>query len=329
MKTVIAAALMSGTILVVASPSSSDRRDISEPTPPTASFASAQSFGRPLDAPALAPEDLTPVVQRYCVVCHNDAMLTGDLSLQTFDVAAADDRPEAAEKMIVKLRLAMMPPPGAPRPGGDTLQMLVETLEDELDRSARENPNPGARKAQRANRAEYDRVIQDLLGLEVNAGDWLPPDTYLGSFDNGAAVQTLSTTSLEGYMRAASAISRLAVGTATPPSSNTTYSVPLSVSQHAWDHVEGAPYGTRGGTIVTHDFPADGEYVFSVTTKFGSGIRGEEVIISVAGQIVAVIALEHSANDRAPRAPSIFPFVAGRFSCAPVSTRSRSRSCKR
>ena len=297
MKTVIAAALMSGTILVVAGPSSSGRSDLSEATPPTASFAAPRSLAPPLDAHAIAPEDLTQVVQRYCVVCHSDALLTGDLSLQTFDVAAAQDRPEVAEKMIVKLRLAMMPPPGIPRPGGDTLQVLVQTLEDELDRAAQENPNPGARKAQRANRAEYERVINDLLGLEVEAEDWLPPDTYLGSFDNGAAVQTLSTTSLEAYMRAASAISRLAVGTPTPPSSNVTYSVPLSASQHPWDHVEGAPYGTRGGTVVTHAFPADGEYVFSVRTKFGKGVRGEDLIIAIGGEIVAVVALEHSTND--------------------------------
>ena len=66
------------------------------------------------------------VVLRYCVVCHNDVALTGNLSLQAFDVTAAPQMAETAEKIIVKLRAGMMPPPGMPRPGADTLLALVE-----------------------------------------------------------------------------------------------------------------------------------------------------------------------------------------------------------
>ena len=303
MKTVVAAAFVSGTLLVLAGPSTAGR-EAADPMLPTHALAAApSSFGLPPHAPALAPEDLTRVVQRYCVVCHNDPMLTGGLTLQAFDVAAAPERAEVAEKMIVKLRVGMMPPPGAPRPGGDTLQMLVETLENEIDRAARENPNPGARRSQRMNRAEYERVIQDLLGLDIDAGNWLPPDSYLGSFDNAAEVQTLSTTSLEAYLRAAGEVSRLAVGTAAPASDNVSYRPQQGVSQHAWDHVEGAPYGTRGGMVVTHYFPADGQYLFLVETKFGTGVRFEDVDISVADDPVALLALEHGPNPPAITQP--------------------------
>jgi hypothetical protein len=291
MKTVVAAALMSGTLLVLSGPSTAGR-DVADPMPPTHVLAAApSSVGSPLTAPALAPEDLTLVVQRYCVVCHNDPMLTGNLTLQEFDVAAAPERAEIAEKMIVKLRAGMMPPPGAPRPGGDTLQMLVETLENEIDRAARENPNPGARRFQRMNRPEYERVIQDLLGLEINAENLLPPDTYLGSFDNIAGAQGLSPTLVEAYMRAAAEISWLAVGTAAPSLASTAYRVSSAVSQHAWDHVEGTPHGTRGGMVVTQNFPADGEYVFAIDVEFGKGTRLEDVDISVADDPVALLAL--------------------------------------
>src|SRR5687767_12405418 len=60
--------------------------------------------------PALTPAELTKVVQQYCVVCHNDRMLTGNLSLQEFQVENPAARAETAEKMIVKLRAGMMPP---------------------------------------------------------------------------------------------------------------------------------------------------------------------------------------------------------------------------
>ena len=292
MKTILAATFI---LIVLAGPVLDSR----ETSRPTSSSAAVLAESVPVGAThALAPstEELSDVVQRYCVVCHNDAARTGDLTLQAFDVAAATSQAEVAEKMIRKLRVGMMPPPGMPRPGGDTLQLLVETLETELDRAARDDPNPGSRRFQRLNRSEYQSVIRDLLGLYVDAENWLPPDTYLGSFDNGAAVQTLSVTSLEAYMRAAGEISRLAVGTAEPASTTSTHEVPKDVTQHAWDHVEGTPYGTRGGMVVRHTFPADGDYVFSAGTQFGSNSRAEDLVVAVTGEVVAILPLEHSAS---------------------------------
>lgn len=247
----------------------------------------------PPQAPPASPAKLSSVVQEYCVVCHNDVTLLGNLSLETFDVASAHERAETAEKMIVKLRAGMMPPPEADRPSPDTLRALVETIETVVDEAAAVDPNPGARRFQRLNRAEYERVIEDLLALEVDASRWLPPDTYLGNFDNMSAAQRLSTTLLEAYLRAASEVSRLAVGDPKALSRTTKYTNPIEVSQHAWDHVEGTPYGTRGGMVVTHDFPADGEYVFAIETLFGRGTGFTDVDISIDGEGVALLGLEH------------------------------------
>ncbi len=241
------------------------------------------------------PEELNPVIRQYCVRCHNDQILRGNLSLETFDAAAAHEQAAVAERMIVKLRAGMMPPPGNRRPDADTLLTLVETLETVVDTAAVGKPNPGARRFQRLNRAEYERVILDLLALEVDASRWLPGDTYLGNFDNMSDAQGLSTTLLEAYLRAATDVSRLAVGNAEAVSSSTKYTNPIEVSQHAWDHIEGTPYGTRGGMVVTHDFPTDGEYVFSIETQFGSGTGFEDLDISIDGEAVALIELPHGA----------------------------------
>ncbi len=62
----------------------------------------------------ISAASLTDVVRQYCVVCHNDGMLTGNLTLSDFDVDRAAERAETAEKMIVKLRAGMMPSPGRP-----------------------------------------------------------------------------------------------------------------------------------------------------------------------------------------------------------------------
>ncbi len=244
--------------------------------------------------------ELNDVIEEYCVGCHNERRLSGNLSLEGFDAEAAHDQAETAEKMIVKLRAGMMPPPGQDRPPPDTLLALVETLEAVVDVAAAADPNPGKRRFQRLNRAEYARVIRDLLALDVDAGRWLPADTYLGNFDNMSDAQGLSVTLLEAYLRAATEISRLALGNPEALSASTKYTNPIEVSQHAWDHIEGTPFGTRGGIVVTHDFPSDGAYVFGVETLFGRGTGFEDIDIAIDGEGVALLALEHNGGSSIP-----------------------------
>jgi hypothetical protein len=241
-----------------------------------------------------APND---VIKQYCQDCHNDDLRSGNLSLLAFDATNAPRNADVAEKMVAKLQAGMMPPPGQPRPTGDTLRALMETLETQLDASAAANPNPGGRSFQRLNRAEYTAAIRDLLSLDIDAGVYLPPDTKSENFDNIADVQTLSPTLLDAYLRAASEISWLAVGNPRATPSSATYNVPRTASQT--EHVEGAPFGTRGGTSVMHIFPADGQYLFKVlfyhetTGAFAGGnARGERIEISVDGERAAVLDID-------------------------------------
>src|SRR5262245_17295593 len=254
---------------------------------------------------AISPEALTGVVRRVCAACHNDALKTGNLSLQTFDVAKAPETAETAEKMIRKLRAGMMPPPGVPRPAGDTLDALASTLESILDQHAASAPNPGDRPFQRLNQHEYAASIHELLGMEVDPAAYLPLDTKSANFDNIADVQTLSPTLLTAYLNAAAEISRLAVGNPAATAAEATFTVPRTASQTA--HVEGAPYGTRGGVAVTHNFPADGKYSFRVsfyhetTGGFVGGTsRNEKIDISVDGQQVALLEIDRFMSSSDP-----------------------------
>ena len=147
--------------------------------------ASAAISPESASSPSVSPATLTEVVQQYCVVCHNDALLTGNMSLQRFSVENAADQAETAERMIRKLRMGMMPPPGIPRPAGDTLQILLETLETTVDAAAEAAPNLGDRRFQRLTRDEYQRVMRDLLDLEVTRESgslptlsWAPSTTH-------------------------------------------------------------------------------------------------------------------------------------------------------
>ena len=238
--------------------------------------------------------DYNALVKQYCVTCHNDRNKdrAGSLSLASFDFAKAGEHADVTERMIRKMQASMMPPPGARRPDEATYQKFIASLENAVDAHAKANPNPGGRPFQRLNRPEYARAIKELLALEVDSSEWLPNDTMSANFDNIADEQALSPTLLEAYLNAASDISRLAVGDRNAPSIDHTYTNSTYASQHPWDHVEGAPYGTRGGMVVNHVFPADGEYQFEMTFNSGENTRFEQIDVSIDGQRVALVEYE-------------------------------------
>ena len=248
----------------------------------------------------ISPAALNGVIQQYCGECHNDNLLTGNLSLDKFDVEKAYASDSTAERMIRKLRAQMMPPPGQPRPSPDTLLALVQTIEENVDHAAQ--PNPGTRTFQRLNRAEYEAAVRDLLAVDVDAGDYLPLDTKSANFDNIADVQSISATLLESYLNAAAAVSRLAIGDRKAAALATTYPVSPFASQYPWDHVEGAPYGTRGGVVTDHSFPADGMYSFRVNVEGGVGTKLQDIDISIDGERVALLHYEKGVEPSAASA---------------------------
>src|SRR5690606_4230882 len=156
----------------------------------------------------------------------------------------------------------LMPPPGSRQPALAEIERLVGVLEGALDRRAAEQgPLPGRVNVHRLNRTEYARAIEDLLALEIDAAAMLPTDVVSDGFDNVADVLRVSPTHLEQYVAAARDISIRAVGAATPEPARADYRSSL---ENTTQHVHGLPLGTRGGMLIEHDFPADGEYVFNV-----------------------------------------------------------------
>jgi hypothetical protein len=238
-----------------------------------------------------------PLIQEYCVRCHGDNVQQAGLSLMEFDVGAAGDNAEVAEKIIRKLRAGLMPPAGERRPDTGTLTSLATAIETQVDRNAAAAPNPGGRTFQRLNRAEYQSSIHDLLDLQIDAGDYLPLDAKSANFDNIADAQMLSATLLDAYLTAAAEISRLAIGDVHAVPSSRTYTNPGYVTQ--WDRVEGAPRGTRGGVSVLHNFVADGQYIFKMAFEhtttggfFGQTTKGEQIEISIDGERVALLEVD-------------------------------------
>jgi hypothetical protein len=214
------------------------------------------------------------LLERYCSDCHNDAEFSGNLSFDSAVPAKVVDAPEVWEKVVRKLRGDLMPPPGEARPPSGDMQAFVASIEDTLDAAAAaRGPIPGNVALHRLNRTEYAIAIEQLLGLRIDANDMLPGDVSSDGFDNVAEVLGVSPTHLDQYIAAARDISIAAVGERAPALARSDY---RTERDNRTTHIDGLPLGTRGGLLVEHDFPSDGEYAINVavTSIPGSELRG-------------------------------------------------------
>jgi hypothetical protein len=218
-------------------------------------------------AMSATPAPTTPRVflDTYCVTCHNQKLKTAGLMLDTVDLSKPAAHAETLEKVIAKLRAGSMPPPGMPRADAATYSAVAATLENEIDRAAAANPNPGRIGAvQRLNRSEYNNAIRDLFALDLDVKPLLPgDDTADGSFDNFADTLSISTAHLERYMSVARQVTRLATGLPPAKPNLETFEIPLHELQDDRQS-EDLPFGSRGGIAVHYDFPVDGEYLIKV-----------------------------------------------------------------
>jgi mono/diheme cytochrome c family protein len=233
------------------------------------------------------------VLDQYCNACHNLRARAAKLdsavrlAFDDLDLNKVGEHPEIWEKVVRKVRAGLMPPTNSRRPDAATLNGLAAWLENELDRKAETHlPAPGLH---RLNRAEYTNAIRDILGLEVDATKFLPADDSSHGFDNMAGSLTMSPALMEAYLSAAGKISRLAMGSETE-ARQVVFDVPPDTAQN--HRIEGLPFGTRGGMLIKYEFPADGEYSFTVKgitgyfTRVLGQITKEKLELTVDGERV-------------------------------------------
>ncbi|MEO8099445.1 MAG: DUF1592 domain-containing protein [Acidobacteriota bacterium] len=261
-------------------------------------------------------------INQYCVGCHGQAAKNAKMesarhiTLDDLDIDNVAKSPEKWELVVRKVRAGMMPPSGLPRPTPEKFEAWISGLENELDRTTvKQLPPPGIH---RLNRTEYANVIKDLLDIEITPSQYLPSDDSTRGFDNVAAGLTISPALLEGYVTAAGKISRVALGSVSTAVAQT-YRVPEDTSQDY--HIEGMPFGTRGGIITEHEFPADGDYNIEITpiskgnmgntNPFGE-IPGEKLEVLVDGERMHVFNWDNNQERRGGVFNVTFPVKAGR-----------------
>jgi hypothetical protein len=225
------------------------------------------------------------LVNTYCVSCHNTGATAGGLVLEGLNLDAAADNAETWEKVLRKVRGHLMPPPGSPQPAPKELDSFVAWIENRLDTGGK-GPKAGHVPIQRLNRTEYAASVRALVGVELKASEVLPQDGQVDGFDNIASALTASPAFVSQYITAARHVARLAVGNPNPPVSSTKYAVSATSNPDL-----PLPLGTRGGIGFRHNFPADGEYQFTVNDlgvgHYVSTLENQStLVIMVDGKVV-------------------------------------------
>jgi len=202
------------------------------------------------------------LLEEYCRECHNTIDWAGGIAFDAMDHENVHGDAETWEKVVRKLRGRMMPPPGEKQPPGERIDAFVHALETRLDSAGA--THAGHVPLHRLNRKEYANAIEDLLGLKVNPAALLPPDDVSGGFDNVASVLQVSPSFVDQYLAAARTVAVQAIGNPSARPGSQAYFLPGDAEGKQAFHVDGLPLGTRGGMVVDHFFPADGEYVVNV-----------------------------------------------------------------
>jgi hypothetical protein len=152
------------------------------------------------------------VVERYCLDCHDYAGQEAGLSLEGLDLVNVAEHADIFEKVATKLRGRQMPPPGGARPDNELADEFVAYLEESLDEASLDDPQPGPASIHRLNRTEYGNAVRELLGVDIDAAEFLPADDEAYGFDNVSDVLRVSPSLLEQYLSASAKIAALAVG---------------------------------------------------------------------------------------------------------------------
>ncbi|MDF1738957.1 MAG: DUF1592 domain-containing protein [Verrucomicrobiales bacterium] len=147
--------------------------------------------------------NLESFFESHCVECHDDDVSKGGLNLYNVDPGSISGISDVGQwtHIFDRVKNGEMPPE---KKRGDLsaedVALFLETLAPRLDKADRELREVVQR---RLNRIEYEHTIQDLLGIDIELKQHLPPDQKAGGFDNNGAALAISSELIESYLKTA------------------------------------------------------------------------------------------------------------------------------
>jgi hypothetical protein len=162
-------------------------------------FFAAALFPRLL--PAAPPASLAPFLQQHCYDCHDAATKEGGLDVTSLDSDLTGIAVFAKwERIHDRVRDGEMPPPDVDELPTAAKDGFLQTLAADL--TAVHAAKKGT-VLRRLNRYEYERTLNQLLGVRVQVAEMLPEDGKSHGFDNIGEALDLSPVQMQRYLQAA------------------------------------------------------------------------------------------------------------------------------
>ena len=250
---------------------------------------------QPVNFDVRASKELFPLLDKYCLGCHEGKNPAGGLDLSTgkSQKAILDGR-DKWEKAHSNIRSSHMPPAGSPAPTAAERTKMLEILEAIFNVEC-SLADSGRVTIRRLNKYEYTNTIRDLLYIDTNLAEDFPSDDIGYGFDNNGDVLSTSSLLMEGYLKSAEVLADQAISIPEPLA--TTYDPSkMTLTQGAREADGEVSMFTNASATVIHKFKADGSYVIRVKASGQqAGPDPCRMTISVDGRVVQTF---NVANNR-------------------------------
>ena len=147
--------------------------------------------------------NIRPLLEKKCFECHRTNKIKGGVNLEKYEkVSHILNEGQRWLKVLDQVKSREMPPDTKPMLTEDEYLTLTEGIDNILQNSLKQK-NPGRVVARRLSHSEYQYTIEDLFGIEFDAGNFFPTDgSGGGGFDNQARALFMTPLKLERYYEA-------------------------------------------------------------------------------------------------------------------------------
>ena len=164
------------------------------------------------DTPASVPvsneekhfqEHVQPLFKQYCVRCHNVDVRKSGIRVDNLTGIVEDQQIPLWKGILKELDDEAMPPDNEPQPTEEERKVLGEWVPKAISAAMARNTQKNG-LVRRLTVSQYRNTLRDLLGLEENLTETLPPDgVSKDGFTNNGQAMVLSPLQVEAYFEIA------------------------------------------------------------------------------------------------------------------------------
>lgn len=144
-------------------------------------------------------EHIQPLLQKYCWRCHNAEEMESGIRVDQLTAAPEDRQIYLWNDIRKQIAEGNMPPAEEPQPTADQRQLLTDWITRTVTAARSRNTQKNG-SVRRLTVSQYRNTLRDLLGLEEDISDVLPPDGISkDGFANNGHTMVLSPLQVEAY----------------------------------------------------------------------------------------------------------------------------------